>query len=318
MANYRILALDGGGLHGILTARLLVHLEAMVPRFLSQADLYAGTSTGAILGVAFAMGRTPEEMVALYQDQGPLIFHKDLLTELGDLWGLTGAKYSTQNRYDALLQTFGTGTLGEIANNVLVASFDLDSANEAQSTNPPSTRSWKAKFFHNFPDDNNGKPNPDVAVRAIDVIMRSSAAPTYFPIYEGYVDGGVVANNPSLCALTQALNINTGKQQLSDLRLLSIGTGLNPEYVTSQDGNWGLTQWNVKLIDLLLESGSGLADYQCSQLLGDSCYKRLQPILQQNIGLDEIDAMPGFVAQADEMAASGQLAPIADWIQANW
>src|SRR5262249_5101574 len=154
-------------------------------------------------------------------------------SEIGDLWGLAGAKYSTQNRYDALLGTFGMVTLGEIAKKVLVTTFDLDSANEVLSTDPPLERTWKAKFFHNFPLDNNGEANPDVTERALDVIMRSSAAPTYFPIYQGYVDGGVVANNPGMCALAQAINRNTGNQALSDIHLLSVGTGIKPEFVTS-------------------------------------------------------------------------------------
>src|SRR6266849_2029556 len=56
MSNYRILALDGGGIRGVYTAVLLQRLSKEVPGFLGRADLLAGTSTGGILALALAEG----------------------------------------------------------------------------------------------------------------------------------------------------------------------------------------------------------------------------------------------------------------------
>lgn len=91
-------------------------------------------------------------------------------------------------------------------NTVLVPAFQLDnmdpkapSADTVTSTN----RRWIPRFFHNL---NNSESLDE---KVVDIALRSSAAPTYFPIYQGFVDGGVFANNPALCAITTALSAGT-------------------------------------------------------------------------------------------------------------
>lgn len=308
MARYRILSLDGGGVRGALTARLLARIEAETPGFLAGVHLFAGTSTGSILAVGLAKGVTPLELVTLYQDQSAALFNDTLFHDVGGLWGLVGAKYTTQNRYTAIHPTIGDITLNDLLPlKVLVSSFQLDSANPITPA-ASSPHSWKAKFFHNFPGADSDGPQ-----KAIEVIMRSSAAPTYFPIYQGFIDGGVVANNPSMCALSQAINVETGGQKLEDISLLSLGTGTRPQYITSKDGNWGLKQWGFTLLDLLFDSGVGLADYQCQQLLG-SCYLRLNPDLDHAIGLDAVNSISALISVADNV----ELGPCLRWIEEYW
>jgi patatin-like phospholipase/acyl hydrolase len=155
---------------------------------------------------------------------------------------------------------------------------DLD--NEATSI--WKVRSWKAKYFHNFPGGDS-----DGHERVVDVALCTSAAPTYFPTYRGYVDGGVVSNNPSMCAVAQALEPTTGKQKLRDIRVLSMGTGYNPKYITAENEDWGFIEWAPHLISLMLEGSMGLADYQCRQLL-ETHYQRVNPVLPIEIGLDGV------------------------------
>jgi hypothetical protein len=143
--------------------------------------------------------------------------------------------------------------------------------------------------------------------------MRSSAAPTYFPIYQNFIDGGVVANNPSMCALAQAINTDTGKQALDNVVLLSIGTGAKAQFVDSLDGDWGLEQWGFKIIDLLLEGGGGLADYQCRQLLG-ARYIRIDVQLQDTIGLDAAEKLSEIIQLADEI----DLEEAVSWLETYW
>jgi patatin-like phospholipase/acyl hydrolase len=61
----------------------------------------------------------------------------------------------------------------------------------------------------------------------VDAVLRTTAAPTYFPIYQGYIDGGVVANNPSLVAYSTLLASEIVQPQ--DVVVLSMSTGSNPK-----------------------------------------------------------------------------------------
>ena len=79
--------------------------------------------------------------------------------------------------------------------------------------------------------------------------------------------------------------------------LLSVATGTKPQFMTERDSNWGIPLWNFKLIDLIFDSGSGLANYQCRQLLGD-CYRRLNATLPENIGLDDAGKVDELVRLA--------------------
>jgi patatin-like phospholipase/acyl hydrolase len=282
MPPFYILSLDGGGIRGVLSAALLERLEESQPGFLSKINLFAGTSTGGILALALASGLSPTEARNLYERLGARVFKDSLWDNLIDIGQLRGAQYSNSPLKEELTNQFGSMTLGELPKQVVISSFDLD--NEA--TGMGKVRAWKPKYFHNFPGSDS-----DGHQKVVDVALYTSAAPTFFPIYEGFVDGGVVSNNPSMCALAQALEPNTGKQKLRDIRLISVGTGTNPKYLTAQDADWGIVQWAPHLISLILEGSVGLVDYQCRQLLGTH-YQRVNPVLPVEIGLDGVDQIP--------------------------
>jgi patatin-like phospholipase/acyl hydrolase len=282
MALYHILSLDGGGIRGVLTATLLERLEKAHPGFLSKVDLFAGTSTGGILALGLAAGLTPTEIGQLYTESGTRVFADSVWDDIHDLGKLTGAEYSNEPLKQAIRERIGDITLGDLPKRVLISSFDLD--NEPQT--PGVLRTWKPKFFHNFPGNDS-----DADQKLVDVALRTSAAPTYFPIYQGYIDGGVVANNPSMCALAQALNPEAGGQNLRQVTLLSIGTGINSRFLTHQNADWGLAQWAPHLLSLMIEGNGGVADYQCQQILGKH-YLRIDPILPGSIGVDKLDQIP--------------------------
>jgi uncharacterized protein len=280
MAVYRILSLDGGGIRGVLSATILENLDQKVPGFMNKMDLIAGTSTGGILALALASGLTPTQARELYVDLGKKVFvHKDIIQKTPGIGQLVEADYPNEPLKEELFAQFGDKTLGDLQKNVLISSFDLDNA----STDIRKPRIWKPKFFHNFPG-----PGSDSDQKVMDVALRTSAAPTYFPIYQGYIDGGIIANNPSMCALAQALHPSTGQQKLKDIRLLSVGTGSNPKYLPEMNSNWGLISWAPHLIGLMMGGSEGLADYQCAQILGTH-YTRIDPILPVEIGLDAVN-----------------------------
>lgn len=284
---FRILSLDGGGIRGTLTIRLIERLSEKYPAFLDNVDLIAGTSTGGILALVLAAGLTPKHVREMYQDLGTRVFYDgpiDLAVEK-----VVKADYSSDTLCSIIKQVLGDITLGELKKKVLISSFDLDN----ETIKPGSPRTWKAKFFHNF-----DPADPDYKEKVVDVAARTSAAPTYFPIYQGYIDGGVVANNPTMCAVAQALEPKSGRQKLTDLSVLSIGTGTNPNYLTEKNGSWGLIKWAPHLIGLMMDGAVGLADYQCRQLLGKR-YLRINPIMHRPVSLDDVKQTPFLIELAD-------------------
>lgn len=304
MAHYRILSLDGGGIRGTFTARLLANLEARVPGFLGEVDLIAGTSTGGIIALGLAKGLAPQQLVDLYVNHATEIFRDSWFDDIRDLGKITGADYSSKPLKRVLEQAFGSATtLGQLSKHVLIPAFDLD--NEGADG---KTRTWKPKFFHNFKGTDS-----DAQELAVDVAMYTSAAPTYFPSYDGYIDGGVVANNPSLAALAQAMDARAGKQSLGDICLLSLSTGVNPTYIKGQTLNWGYAQWAKPLLSLMIDGVMGVADFQCQQLL-DQRYHRLEPILPRAIALDDA----AKAGELRDMADGVPLTSTVKWLQSVW
>jgi patatin-like phospholipase/acyl hydrolase len=299
--------MDGGGIRGIFTARLLVRLNQRVPGILQRIDQFACTSTGGILALGLAAGLAPEKLVDLYREKGAIIFDDSWLDNLRDVGNIAGSQYDNRNLKRELANIFkqqGATILDDLPKRVLIPTFDLDDRQDPRrKAGKPG--SWKPKFFHNYPgDDSDGKE------LVVDVAMRTSAAPTYFPTYGRFIDGGVVANNPSMAALAQAINDKTGRQNLADVRLLSLGTGVNPTYIAGNDHDWGYAQWAQPIIGLMLDGMGGVAAYECAQIL-DSRYHRLDCILDQVIPLDCYQKVDDLIRYADEV----DIAETVEWIQ---
>jgi patatin-like phospholipase/acyl hydrolase len=304
--TYRILTFDGGGTRGVFTAVLLKRLAAAVPTLIDKADLVAGTSTGALIALGLGLSMTPKKIEQLYIDEVPNIFNDSWLDNLRDLGQIAGAQYGTEERLTAFRRFAGKKTLGALTKKIVVPTFDLD---DVVTDSGKRVRTWRPKFFHNFPGTDD-----DSHETVLNVAMRTSAAPTYFPTYQGYVDGGVVANNPSLSALATALDKRAGNQLISDVVLLSLGTGQSPNYVdtTKQEKDWGFAQWAQPLVSIMIDGSMGVADFQCRQLLGDN-YCRVGPYLPKAIGLDskELDLVRGW-------AANVNLDDTVRWLKTHW
>jgi hypothetical protein len=189
---------------------------------------------------------------------------------------------------------------------VLITAFDLDNEHP-----DPAKRCWKPKLFHNFPG-----PDSDGAMPAWKVGLYTTAAPTYFPTVDGYVDGGVFANNPAMCALAQTQDARIGRTaRLEDLALLSLGTGNSLLYVKGQRHDWGYAQWAKALLGVMFDGTVGIADYQCRRLLGGR-YHRLAPAFapEEDFPLDSVERIPELVAFAEQV----DIAPAARWLRRHW
>ena len=297
--SYRILSLDGGGVRGVLTAVLLDRLVKKFPDLLDKVDLFAGTSTGAILALGLAYGLKPGDLIDFYQKRAQSIF----ADEWFDMGGITRAKYDNQKLRAVFEKIFGEATLGDLKKRVLVPTFDLD--NKGEKKQP---RMWKPKFFHNFPGTDSDRKE-----RVTDVLMRTTAAPTYFPSFHGYIDGGMVANNPSMAALAQALDSSTGKQVLRNIRLLSLGTGFNPTYLQGDRLDWGLEQWAPKMVSLMMDGMMSVADFQCERMLG-ARYQRVSLVFAQVVRLDDAKKIRFMV----DLAQKFDLAETIEWMDKTW
>lgn len=269
--------------------------------------MFAGTSTGGILALGLAAGLSPAQIRDLYVVNGKTIFDSSWAHDVVEVGGLAGAKYDNENLKRILQDTFGAKKLQDLGARVLVPSFRLDNQ-EAD----PAKRTWSAKFFHNFPG-----PDSDGDCLLVDVAMATSAAPTYFPSYNEYIDGGVIANNPSMAAIAQVMD---GRNQPSDrarpeeIRLLSVGTGLSLQYVAGKNLDWGDAQWIKPILNVMMDGSVGVADFQCSQLLGDR-YWRLEPIFPagRSFPMDDVSKIVDLI----DFARAVDLSDTLKWLAAR-
>ena len=308
MPVYRILSFDGGGLRGVVAAVLLQRLQQVRPALLADVALMAGTSTGGLLALGLRRGLAPAQLRALYVDHGATIFDAGLWRRLRSLGQVIGARYPAEPRAAVLQSLLGTDTrLDQLGGAVLITSFDLD-----PETADPLRRDWKPKLFHNLPGSDS-----DGAARVWEVAMATSAAPTFFPSFDGYVDGGVYANNPAMCALAQTQDPRTGGPvPWESIRLLSLGTGSARRVVPGSTLDWGYAQWAPRLIELMMDGVSGIADYQCRMMLGGDQYFRYAPYFPpgHNVGMDDVEALPWLLQWAESLP----LAPLLNWLDTAW
>lgn len=308
MATYRILSIDGGGIRGVLTAVVLQRLsdEPSLNGWLDSVDLLAGTSTGGLLALAIANNLGLDTIRDLYVTKGEKIFNDSLLDEILDLFTLLGANYNISNLKRELENIFGQTTLDQLQKRVLITTFNLDNESE-----DPVKRSWKPKLFHNFPGSDN-----DGDELAYKVGLYTSAAPTYFQSFDGFIDGGVYAPNPSMCALAQTQDPrNPNDVPLSNIVLLSLGTGTSLDYISGKNHDWGYVQWAKPLVTLTLEGVSGIADYQCNQILRQR-YHRCAPTFLPGVSIpmDAVKKIPYMI----DFAMSLDLTETIKWIKDQW
>ncbi|MGB9381558.1 MAG: patatin-like phospholipase family protein [Candidatus Binatus sp.] len=311
MPNFRILSCDGGGIRGVLTAVLLNRLATAYPALLQDRPgtitMFAGTSTGGIIALGLAAGLTPVQMRDLYVTNGKLIFDSSWAHDVVEIGGLSGSKYDNVNLKQILQETFGAQKLKDLHSHVLIASFSLDNQDA-----DPSSRTWNPKFFHNFIGaDSDGES------LVVDVAMSTSAAPTYFPSYGVFIDGGVIANNPSMAAIAQALdgrNQPTERTTLGGIKLLSVGTGASLQYIDGQNHDWGDAQWIKPILNVMMDGGVGVADFECRQLLGDS-YCRVEPIFPagKSFPMDDVSKIVDLMDLANAFDLTSTIA----WLNAS-
>lgn len=308
MAKYRIVSFDGGGILGLLPIIAVQRLLVEVPGWVGLANLFTGTSTGGLIALSLAKGLSPTEIRKLYEDKGPAIFDDSWLDDLKDFGKISGADYDNINLTRETKRILGPETkLKDLKKNVLIPSFDLDNEDPV-----PEKRSWKPKFFHNF---KGGDSDGDEL--AYKVALYTSAAPTFFPSVDGYVDGGVIANNPSMAALAQTQDRRAfpSPPSFDDIVMISFGCGRSLTRIEGKRLDWGYAQWAKPLITLLLSGSVDTAVYQCQQVLRDN-FHRLNPVMppDRTFQLDDVAKIPDIV----NFAENEDISAAVKWLKANW
>jgi len=303
--KFRILSLDGGGVRGYLSIRLLENIEnhlntkegdqkPLGERF----DLIVGTSTGAIIAGLLAIGKSAKEIRKLYENDIPVIFGKQMKRNV--VSGIMFPKYKPNELLKKAESYFEDLTFEDVKTDLIVTSVDI-------STMTP--RFYKSDFA----DKNKARADEKLS----SAIVASASAPVYFPVardlkHSDYlIDGGIVANNPSMVGIVDALTFERdskhGTQKpdsLGDILLLSIGTGEQTEkpYDLKPLLNTGGMDWlfqlplgkyekSTPLIDILMASQAKLIEFQAKTLLdvASGSYRRINPKLSSKMKLDDVD-----------------------------
>jgi uncharacterized protein len=280
----RVLAIDGGGIRGIVPALVLAELERRSERRVSELfDLVAGTSTGGILGCALTLPGDDgaprfraEEMLELYEREGPRIFRRSPWRTIRTVGGLADERYPSGPLEDALETYFGDALLSSALVDTMVTAYELERREVYV------IKSWQAEKGE---------------IRTRDAVHATSAAPTYFePVaveHDGrrrsLVDGGVFAANPAMCAYAEAVRRRPGREVV----VVSLGTGqlIRPIEHAEATG-WGLVEWVRPLIDVIFDGAADAVDYQLEHVLGEG-YFRLQTRLDMGARDDMDDASQG-------------------------
>jgi patatin-like phospholipase/acyl hydrolase len=302
-----ILALDGGGIRGIIPARVIEALEDRTGMPACRLfDLVAGTSTGGILALGLTApgedGRTPayaaSALVGLYRTRGPEIFRRSLAHSVRTLGGLAGPKYGAESLERVLREYFGAARMSAALTPVLVTSYDTAAAA------PFLFKSYRARSAAIAAS---GLPDDHLMWQAA---RATSAAPTYFPPFlleyagprggdRSLVDGGIFANNPAMCALADAYKLFGGSR--SRYLVVSIGTGKDELRLSyARVKGRGILRWAIPILKMTFDGVSDTVDYQASEM-ADRAWRFQADDVEQELDDASPDAIRRLVAAADAL-----------------
>jgi patatin-like phospholipase/acyl hydrolase len=281
----RILAIDGGGIRGLIPAVVLADLERRTGRRTAELfDLIAGTSTGGILACGLtrpgddgAPVFTAADLIGLYESEGPEIFHHSLLKRIESVDGYVDERYDDVGLNAALLRYLDGTRLSQAVCDLFMTAYEIERR--------------QAFFFRS----SRARTDPAYDFTFVDAARATSAAPTYFePVRvsdvsgaDSYalIDGGVFALNPAMCAYAELAA--TGRRDEIDL-VVSLGTGSHTRRLPFEDvRSWGQIEWARPLIDVVFDGLGQTVDFELGQLLGPERYVRFQTDLTESS--DDLD-----------------------------
>jgi patatin-like phospholipase/acyl hydrolase len=260
---FKILSIDGGGTKGLYSMAVLNEFEKKycIPNNKLLSDYFhmiCGTSVGSLIAVAISLKIPMSIIMESFENNASAVFPLGqnrfcLLQPFVKLYysvrQLLGDKYDVNPLKKVLKNFTGEKTMSDAHNLLCIPSYCV---NKSQNCVFKNTKIE----FENFDQS-------DVDVKLIDIILASSAAPTYFPPHKieenYYADGGIWANNPSMVGVIESLKYFVGEnKQYDSYALLSIGnlSGEQPNSVKNPSSFFNFT----KLSDLFSMTISANSD----------------------------------------------------------
>lgn len=313
MSKYtRILSIDGGGIRGIIPGQVLVTLEEKIKnrtgnpdaRIADYFDLIAGTSTGGILTCIYLCPDennptrpkfTAKNAVDIYLDRGGQIFSAPFFKKLQSLAGITDEKYPSAPIENLLTEYFKDLKLSQLLKPCLITAYDIEAR--------------KARFF----TQHDAIKDLDQNYFVRDAARATSAAPTFFEVAKitslasksyPYIDGGVFANNPTLCAYAEARtklqrkptpeDPSQANPSAKDMVVLSLGTGdIKESYSYAQAKDWGKIQWVNPIINIIMTGVAETVHFQLLQVFDTiktpEQYLRINTVIPNHSPMAEMD-----------------------------
>lgn len=290
---YKVLALDGGGIRGVIPAAVLVELERRSGKRIAQMfDLIVGTSTGGIIAAGAVVPDddggskyTANDLLDLYRNHGKEIFSRSFWDGVTSLGGATDQQYPHARLEELLGQYMGETKLSEAIKPVVITTYDIE------ARKPYFCKTSRAKA-------NAGR---DHYLR--DVARATSAAPTYFepkmlrsldPAQpdRATIDGGVFVNNPAMCAFSEA--VSSGETS-DNMVIASFGTGTtNRPIPYEQAKDWGALGWVKPVISVMMDGSADAADHHLRDFFPDEKTPAEQRYFrfdkELTVALDDLDA----------------------------
>ncbi len=272
------IAIDGGGIRGVMVTKALTMLEAELGQPLYEsARLYAGTSTGSIISASLAAGFTAQQIHDLYLRLGSVIFRPSWRTVF---FPLTRYRYPSKPLEKALHDQLGDRKMKDYwkdlaLRDVVITSFDV--LQNATCFIKP----WKLQY-------------QDWSV--VRAVLASSSVPTYFPpVEDRYVDGGVGSYaNPCYLAAYEAEFCLGWKPE--ETTLLSLGTGRSPNPVKPGDpSRFQAWDWLEPVLDAFLGSASDQQVRLVDTFFKKLDFRRFQVDMDKAIGMDDPGSIPELV-----------------------
>lgn len=280
----KILALNGGGIAGYRSAKFLAHLEAELGHpCWHMFDLIIGVSAGALIGGMISNRYGAQDTADIFKIAGADVFGKKT-----SWWKRLWTPLYSNEKLIEMGKQYLSIPMEECAVDFMTYALQVN-----DKVRPRHWKSWI-----------------DTGIETYNPVLASSAAPTFFPVYEfldvkgsgrkktakmemkSFIDGGIITNNPSMTAIAEAVNRGN---TLDEIYVLNLGNGARTGVDAGKFNTLLGTATNLPFVTITASERS--EEYQAHSLIGFSNHAIQPPGF---IGIDEMN-FDKMDQQAQEM-----------------